>query len=59
MTLAFSDDPPTRWMFPEPSRYLRHFQTFMRLYAGAGFDSRADDLVSTSRTALVSAADWR
>ena len=39
MTLAFSDDPPTRWMFPEPSRYLRHFQTFMRLYAGAGFDS--------------------
>ena len=39
MTLAFSDDPPTRWMFPEPSQYLRHFPTFMRLYAGAGFDS--------------------
>ena len=39
MTLAFSDDPPTRWMFPEPSQYLRHFPTFVRLYAGAGFDS--------------------
>ena len=39
LTLAFSDDPPTRWMFPEPSQYLRHFPTFIRLYAGAGFDS--------------------
>ena len=39
LTLAFSDDPPTRWMFPEPSQYLRHFPTFVRLYAGAGFDS--------------------
>jgi ribosomal protein S18 acetylase RimI-like enzyme len=39
MTVAFSDDPPTRWMFPEPSQYLRHFPTFVRLYAGAGFDS--------------------
>ena len=39
LTLAFSDDPPTRWMFPEPNQYLRHFPTFIRLYAGAGFDS--------------------
>ena len=39
MTLAFSDDPPTRWMFPEPNQYLRHFPSFVRLYAGAGFDS--------------------
>ena len=26
-------------MFPDPSQYLRHFPTFIRLYAGAGFDS--------------------
>jgi hypothetical protein len=26
-------------MFPEPSQYLKHFPTFVRLYAGAGFDS--------------------
>jgi hypothetical protein len=25
-------------MFPEPSQYLRHFPTFIRLYAGAAFD---------------------
>jgi GNAT superfamily N-acetyltransferase len=39
MTLAFSDDPATRWMFPDPRQYLTHYPTFVRLYAGAAFDS--------------------
>jgi ribosomal protein S18 acetylase RimI-like enzyme len=26
-------------MFAEPTKYLEHFPTFIRLYAGAGFDS--------------------
>ncbi len=39
MTLAFSGDPATRWMYPDPRQYLAHFPTFVRLYAGAAFDS--------------------
>ena len=39
MTLAFSDDPATRWMYPEPRQFLAYYPTFVRLYAGAAFDS--------------------
>ena len=39
MTLAFSDDPATRWMYPEPRQYLTNYPTFVRLYAGAAFDN--------------------
>jgi ribosomal protein S18 acetylase RimI-like enzyme len=39
MTLAFSDDPATRWMYPKPRQYLTNYPTFVRLYAGAAFDS--------------------
>jgi hypothetical protein len=38
MTLAFSDDPATRWMYPEPRQFLAYYLTFVRLYAGAAFD---------------------
>ena len=38
MTLAFSDDPATRWMYPEPRQFLAYYPTFVRLYAGAAFD---------------------
>ena len=39
MTLAFSSDPATRWMYPDPRQYLAHFPAFVLLYAGAAFDS--------------------
>jgi hypothetical protein len=39
MTLAFSADPATRWMYPEPRQYLTNYPTFVRLYAGAAFDN--------------------
>ncbi len=39
MMLAFSADPATRWMYPEPEQYLSYYPTFVRLYAGAAFDS--------------------
>ena len=35
LTLAFSADPPTRWLFPESEQYLRHFPTFARALGGA------------------------
>jgi GNAT superfamily N-acetyltransferase len=34
------DDPATRSMYPESRQYLTNFPIFVRLYAGAAFDSR-------------------
>ena len=28
LTLAFADDPPNRWMYPELGQYLAHFPGF-------------------------------
>jgi ribosomal protein S18 acetylase RimI-like enzyme len=40
LTLAFATDPPTRWLFPEPDAYLRHFPTFARALGGAAIPRR-------------------
>jgi hypothetical protein len=39
MTLAFTYDPATRWMYPDLRQYLTHFPTFVRLYASATLDT--------------------
>jgi hypothetical protein len=38
MTLVFSADPATRWMFPDPQQYLILFPKFAELYAGRAFE---------------------
>lgn len=38
ITLAFSTDPVARWMYPDPSEYLRHFPEFIRAFAGQSFE---------------------
>jgi ribosomal protein S18 acetylase RimI-like enzyme len=40
LTLAFAGDPPSRWLFPEPDEYLRHFPTFARALGGAALSRR-------------------
>jgi GNAT superfamily N-acetyltransferase len=40
LTLAFATDPPNRWMYPEPSEYLRNFPVFARALGGAALASR-------------------
>jgi hypothetical protein len=30
LTSAFINDPPARWLYPEPQDYLRHFPVFAR-----------------------------
>lgn len=39
LTSAFIDDPPVRWLYPEPDRYLRHFPVFARAFGGGAFES--------------------
>jgi GNAT superfamily N-acetyltransferase len=38
LTLAFAEDPPTRWLFPEPEHYRQHFPSFARALGGAALD---------------------
>jgi GNAT superfamily N-acetyltransferase len=35
LALAFENDPPCRWLFPEGQDYRRHFPTFARAFGGA------------------------
>jgi ribosomal protein S18 acetylase RimI-like enzyme len=35
--LAFATDPLTRWIYPDPHQYLRHFPEVIRLFAGNAF----------------------
>ena len=37
LTLAFSNDPIERWLYPEPDQYLRHFPRLLRSFGGKAF----------------------
>jgi GNAT superfamily N-acetyltransferase len=37
LTLAFSADPVTRWVRPDPQQYLTHFPTAVRAFGGKAF----------------------
>lgn len=41
LTLAFADDPPCRWIWPEPSIYMSAFPRFVRAFGGAAFSHRS------------------
>ena len=47
LVTAFTSDPLTRWMFPEPARYLAYFGQLLRFFAGRAFEHdaayRSDD----------------
>lgn len=38
LTLAFADDPVTRWMYPTPQQQLTGFPALVRAFAQAAFD---------------------
>lgn len=39
LALAFAADPPTRWLWPDPQRYLEAFPRFAKLFGGAAFEA--------------------
>jgi GNAT superfamily N-acetyltransferase len=41
MTLSFSVDPASRWVFPDPNQYFIHFPTFVKHYGGGAFDTNS------------------
>ncbi len=40
IVLAFDNDPPARWLFPEPHQYLANFPRFTRAFGGNAFASQ-------------------
>lgn len=34
LTMAFADDPPTRWLYPDDADYRRNFPDFIRAFGG-------------------------
>lgn len=37
LTLSFAADPVVRWLYPEASEYLRHFDPFLQAFGGTSF----------------------
>jgi ribosomal protein S18 acetylase RimI-like enzyme len=53
LTLAFSNDPATRWTWPDPKAYLEAFPHFAKAFGGAAFG-----LGSAHRIGSAGAALW-
>jgi ribosomal protein S18 acetylase RimI-like enzyme len=45
ITMAFSDDPLTRWFLPDPHQYLTFWPRFVRAMAGAAFTHGTSDSI--------------
>ena len=53
LTLAFSADPPTRWVFSDPYDYVSYFPEFVRAFGGRAFEhNTADSLEGCPAVAL-------
>lgn len=53
LTLAFSADPPSRWVFSDPHDYLTRFPEFVRAFGGRAFEhNTADSLEGYAAVAL-------
>jgi len=37
LKLAFGADPATRWVWPDPQKYLSHFSSFAKAFGGKAF----------------------
>lgn len=38
LTVAFADDAPVRWLYPDAERHLRHFPEFVRAFGGRALE---------------------
>jgi hypothetical protein len=38
VVLAFSADPPARWLYPDPQQYSVNFPNFVRAFGGQAFE---------------------
>jgi ribosomal protein S18 acetylase RimI-like enzyme len=53
LVLAFSNDPFTRWMFPEPDQYLTYFGAMVRVFAATAIENGSVYLATDFRAAAL------
>lgn len=41
LRLAFVADPATRWVWPDPQKYLTHFPSFAKAFGGRAFENQS------------------
>jgi ribosomal protein S18 acetylase RimI-like enzyme len=41
LRLAFAADPATRWVWPDPQKYLSHFSSFAKAFGGQAFANKS------------------
>ncbi|CAN5587428.1 GNAT family N-acetyltransferase [soil metagenome] len=53
LKLAFAADPATRWVWPDPQKYLLHFSNFAKAFGGRAFAQKSAHYIGNySGTAL-------
>lgn len=53
LMLAFCANPPTRWLFPDPGRYVQLYPRFVRAFGGAAFAQGSADLLADGSGAAL------
>jgi hypothetical protein len=48
LKLAFVADPATRWVWPDPQKYLSHFSSFAKAFGGKAFGYESAHYVENS-----------
>jgi hypothetical protein len=54
LSLTFSADPAIRWLYPHPSKFLKHFPELIKLFGGRAFSNNSTHYVD----GFVGAALW-
>jgi ribosomal protein S18 acetylase RimI-like enzyme len=52
LTLAFSNDPAARWMYPDAGQYLHYFPQFVEIFGGMAFAHQTAQILAGAATAL-------
>ena len=47
ITMAFSNDPVTRWVLPDANQYLTFWPQFVKAFAGAAFEKSTVDSIDS------------
>lgn len=53
LLMAFADDPPVRWMYPDLQQYLESFTQFIEAFAGRAFTNESAFFAESDRAVAL------
>lgn len=53
LKLAFAADPATRWVWPDPQKYLLHFSKFAKAFGGKAFAKKSAHYIGNYKGAAL------